>query len=114
MNATIEIIHQVLGNLVRTNILQETYVDDSDPWMGILAAAAFAVQSAYHRTQVNIPGYLVFGRDMIHPINHGGDWRYIHQPKQAQIERYVVQKNSTIIDHDCIVGDKFTLRKKSV
>ena len=53
-------IHQALGNLVRTYNLQETYVDDADPWMGVLeaataaaaaaAAAAFAVRSTYHTT----------------------------------------------------------------
>ena len=37
-NTTIEIIHQVLGNIVRTYNLQEKYVDDADPWMGILVA----------------------------------------------------------------------------
>ena len=47
-NAIIEIIHQVLGNLLCTYNLQKIYVDDADPWMGILAAAAFAVQSRYH------------------------------------------------------------------
>ena len=41
MNSTIEIIHQVLGNLVRTYSLQETYVDDADSFMGILNTAAF-------------------------------------------------------------------------
>ena len=48
-NATIEQIHQVLGNLVITYNLQETHVDDSDPWMGILAAADFAVRITYRR-----------------------------------------------------------------
>ena len=44
-NETIDRIHQVLGNLVRTYNLQETYVDDADPQMGILAEASFAVHS---------------------------------------------------------------------
>ena len=43
-NITIEIIHPVLGNLLRTYNIQETYVDDADPWMGILAEAAFAIR----------------------------------------------------------------------
>ena len=49
VNSTIERINQVLGNLVCTYILQEIYVDDADPFMGILNAASFAVQSTYHR-----------------------------------------------------------------
>ena len=50
VKATIERIHQVLGNLVHSYNLQETYVDYADPWMVILAAAYFAVRSTYHRT----------------------------------------------------------------
>ena len=42
-NATIDRIHQVLENILRTYNLQETYVYDADTWMGILAAAAFVV-----------------------------------------------------------------------
>ena len=42
-NATIEIIQQVLGNLLRSYNLQETYVDDADPLMSILVAATFGV-----------------------------------------------------------------------
>ena len=70
MNATIERIHQVLGNLVHTYNLQETYVDNADPWMGILEAAAFAVQSTYHQIKQKSPGQLVFGQYMILLINH--------------------------------------------
>ena len=50
-NEIIERIHQVLGNLVRTYNLQETYVDDTEPWMGILVAAALALKYTYHRTK---------------------------------------------------------------
>ena len=57
-NAIIEIIHKVLGNLIRTFNLHDTYVDDAEPWMGILASAAFAVQSKYHWTKT-IPGQIV-------------------------------------------------------
>ena len=53
MNEIIEIIHQVLGNVVRTYNLQETYVDDADPWMGILAAADLVVYYTYRSTKKN-------------------------------------------------------------
>ena len=64
-NATIEIIYQVLGNFVRSYNLQETYIDYSDPWMGILAASSFAVQNTYHRTKVKSLGRVLLGQDMI-------------------------------------------------
>ena len=43
-NTTIEIIYQVLGNLIRTYNLHDTYVDDADPCMVIVAAADLEVQ----------------------------------------------------------------------
>ena len=52
--------------------------------MGILEAAAVAVHSTYHRTK-GIFFQLVFGLDMILPINHISDWKYIRHRKQAQI-----------------------------
>ena len=113
VNATIDIIHQVLGNLVRTYNLQETYVDDVDPFMGILVAAAFAVQSTYHRAKGKILGQLVFGRDIILPNNHIADWGYICQNKQTQINKDVARENTTIIRYNYRIGDKFTKNVRS-
>ena len=80
-----ERIHQVLGNVVRTYNLQETYVYDADPWMGILSTADFAVQIMYHQTKQKSPGKLFFGKDMIFSINHIANWIHIRQRKQRQI-----------------------------
>ena len=104
-NAIIEIIHQVLENLVCTYNLQETYVDGADPWMGILEAAVFAFHSTYHKTKGKIAGQLVFGRDMILPINHVADWRYIRQRKQTQIDNDAIQEKNNRINHDYRVID---------
>ena len=81
--------------------------------MGILAAAYFAVQSTYHRTEGKIPGQLVFGRDMILPTNHVADWRYIRQRNKTQINKDVAHENTTRIDHDYRVGDKVTTKNRS-
>ena len=37
-NAILERIQQVLGNILRTFNIQQTYVDKNVPWTGILAA----------------------------------------------------------------------------
>ena len=42
-------IHQVLGNLVLTCNITQTYDDKNDPWSGILAAAAFVIISTNNR-----------------------------------------------------------------
>ena len=49
---------------------------------------------------------------MILPINNKEDWGYIHQRKQSQIEKYVIRKNSTRIDHNYRVVDEVVLEKK--
>ena len=41
----LENIRQVLGNLVLTCNITQTYDDKDDPWSGILAAAAFVILS---------------------------------------------------------------------
>ena len=114
VNATIERIHQVLGNLVRTYNLQEIYVDDADPFMGILNRSAFAVQSTYHRKKGKSPGQLVFGRAMILPIDHIVNWRYMLQRKQAQPEKGVIRVNSIRINYDFNIGYKIIVRRNQV
>ena len=82
--------------------------------MAILAAAAFAVQSTYHRTKEKSPGQLVFGRDMILPINCVADWRYIRQQKKSQIDKDITCENTTITDNDYRVVDEVMKKTKSV
>ena len=74
--------------------------------MGILAAATFAVGTTEHRTKQKNPGELVFGQEMILPINHILIWKYICQRKQEQIEKYVIRENFTRINCSYNIGDK--------
>ena len=46
-NAILELINQVMGNLVQTLNITQTYVDEDDPWLGIMAAEAFAIFSNF-------------------------------------------------------------------
>ena len=73
-NALLQRIHQVLGNLVQTfNISNQTYVEEDDPWTGILAAVALVICSKTNRQNFYSPGQLGFGRDIIIPIKHRVD-----------------------------------------
>ena len=65
-NATVERVHQVVGNIVRTFELQDDYLDEDDPWKGILSAKAFAIRSTCHTTLQKTPGQLVLGLSLIH------------------------------------------------
>ena len=64
-----ERIHQVLGNLVWTLKITKTYVDEEDPWSGLLDASVFATFSTAIMLKCCRPGQLVFGCDMILSIN---------------------------------------------
>ena len=74
-NAIVECVHQMLGNLIQSFKLQDSpYLGMDDPWLGILAAAAFAMCSMYHTTLCMMPGQLIFGRDMILNMQQPPSW----------------------------------------
>ena len=105
-NGILERIHQVLGNLVRTCNITQTYVDEYDSWSGILSASAFAITSTTNRLKGYSPGQLIFDLDMILPVKHTVNWSLIRHQKQAQINIDNIRKSNKIFDHDCKVRDK--------
>ena len=85
-NAVVECVHQTLGNLIRSLELQTNpYLDEDDPWTGILMAVTFALHSMYHTTLHAMPGQLVFSRDMVLNIQYQADWMAIKVHKQKLI-----------------------------
>ena len=45
----LEQIHQVLGNLVLSYMIKETYIDEDGPWLDILKESAFPIFSTANR-----------------------------------------------------------------
>ena len=78
-NGIIEHVHQVLGNALWTFELEEKELDTNDPWGHFLSAAAWAIRSIVHTTLDAMPGQLVFGRDMLLPIQIKMEWARIRQ-----------------------------------
>ena len=60
-----EQIHQVINNLVHKFDLKNNYLDEDDPWVGILSSTDFVVKIAYCTLLQAISVQLVFGWDMI-------------------------------------------------
>jgi transposase InsO family protein len=110
-NAIVERVHQVIANIIRTFELENNYMDEEDPWKGILSATAFAVRSTYHTTLQSTPGQLVFGRDMILNIKHEANWEFIRARKQKIIHRNNKAENDKRIPHTYSVGDKVLLKR---
>ena len=86
-NAIVERVHQVISNIIRTIKLENNYINEEDPWKGILSATAFAVCSTFHTTLRNTPGQFVFGRDMLLNIKHEANWEYIRKRNQQLNEK---------------------------
>ena len=113
-NEVLERIHQVLGNIVRTfNIFTQTYVGKNDPWLGILAAAAFATVSKTNMQKGYSTGQLIFGRDIILPIKNKVYWELLHHQNQAQINKDNISKNRNRVDYDYKVIDNFMLTNQT-
>ena len=110
-NAIVERVHQTIGNIVRSFELQDNYLDEDDPWKGILSATAFAIRATYHTTLQKSPGQLVFGRDMIFNVQHTANWEYIRARKQKIIQKNNKNENKSRIPHTYVVNDQVMLRK---
>jgi len=109
-NSIVERVHQTLGNLIRaTEFQNDPYLDIDDPWAGILMAAAYALRSTFHTTLRATPGQLVFGRDMVLPIQHEVDWTAIKTRKQELIRKNNIAENARRVAHEYQVGDKVML-----
>ncbi len=100
-----------MGILSEPLNLEDNYLDEKDPWKGILSATAFAVRSTYHTTLQKLPGQLVFGRDMIFNIQHKANWELIRERKQRLIDKNNKQENAKRIVHSYQVGDQVLLKR---
>ena len=92
--------------MICTFELDNIELDKDDPFAGLVSAVGFAIQSTYHTTLKSTPGQLVFGRDMIFPIEHIADWQMIKHRKQQLINKNNDRENAKRIDYDYKVGDK--------
>ena len=110
-NASVERVHQVLGNMLRTKDLKNEIFDYVNPWGHILSSIAWAVRSSHHSILDATPAQLVFGRDMLVNLQFVADWQAILRRKQAQVDKDNIRENSKRISHDYRPGDQILLIK---
>ena len=97
--------------MIRTFELEDNYLDQEDPWKGVLSATTFAIQSYYHTTLKKTPGQLVFRRDMIFNIKHVANWEYIRANKQKLINKNSKAEDAKRVEHLYKEGGKVLLRR---
>jgi hypothetical protein len=64
----------VLNDALMTAEVDSGELDERDPWRPFLSSDAYTICSTFHTTLKAKPGQLVFGRDMVLPINFVADW----------------------------------------
>ena len=92
-----ERVHQTIGNIIRTFIIQHT--ENEKHWEGILALTMFAIRSTVHTTTQYIPSQLVFGRDAIFNNNQEGNCQLNKQRNQALISKGNQKENRCRLYH---------------
>jgi hypothetical protein len=102
-------MHQTLANALRTFELENQHIDHEDPWTPFLSAAAWAIRSTYHSVLDATPGQVVFGRDMILPIEFQTNWALISQRQRNALTRNNARENAKRIAHNYRIGDKVLL-----
>ena len=111
-NFVLERIHQVIGNMIKTfRIYDREYLDEQNPWSGILSAIMFGIRATYHTTLEATPMQLVFQRDAILPIDYQPDWNKIQINKRKRIELNDARENKSRIPHEYKVGDMILITR---
>ena len=109
-NSIVERIHQVLGNMMRTFDLDNADVNEEDLWSEFISSTCYAIRTTYHTTLGASPAELVFGRNMILPVQYKADWRLITERKQKSINASNTPENLQHIDHQYSPGDLCLLK----
>ncbi len=114
MNAILERIHAVLGNMLRTSELDMAEMVKASDIGVFLSDVAWAVCSTYHTVLKASPGAAIFGRDMVFNIPFIADWQKIGECRQRLTDLNNARENKGRIDYDYKVGQKVLLRKEGI
>ena len=79
-----------------------------------MSAVAYAIRSTYHTMLKATPGQLVFGQDMILPIQFKAIWGAIALRKQNIINQLNKRENRTCITHNYKIGNQVLLENQAL
>ena len=60
-----ERVHQTLASMIHSQDIENSTLDEKDPWIDILNKCAWAIRSTVHMTLNVTPAQVVFGCDML-------------------------------------------------
>jgi hypothetical protein len=114
MNAILEHIHAVLGNMLHTSKLNMAKMVKPSDIDVFLSNATWAVRSTYHTVLKASPGAAIFGQDMLFDILFTADLQKIGEHRQRLTDLNNSRENKGRIDYDYKVGQKVLLRKEGI
>ena len=109
-NSIVERVHQTIGNVIRTWLVDDPELDEANPYAGLLSAVAFATRATYHTTLDATPSQLVFGRDAMINMNFEADWTSIRNRKQKRIDENNRRENAKRKEHEYSIGDQILIK----
>ena len=100
--------------MLRAKNLKTLDLSPEDPWSEILASVGYAIRATYHTTLGATPAQIIYGRDMINPIEYIAEWDVIRKNKEKSIQKSNDRENKNRIEHDYKIGDKVMLLHKDL
>jgi hypothetical protein len=113
-NAILELIHAVIGNMLRTPKLDMAEMVKTSDINVFLSDAAWAICSTHHTVLKASPGAAIFERDMLFDIPFIADWQKIGEHRQKLTDLNNARENEGRIDYNYKVGQKVLLRKEGI
>ena len=92
--------------MLRCKNISNLDLEEDDPWTALLSSIAFAMRATHHTTIGASPAQVVFGRDMIHPLQYTDEWDLIKNRKQKVIDKSNVRENNKRIPYTYKVVQK--------
>jgi hypothetical protein len=105
----LERVHQVLGQMLRTDKLDMADSVTPNDVDVFLDNAAWAICATYHTVLKASPGAAIFWCDMLVNIPFVADWQKIGEQRQSLTNHGNQRENAKHIDYDYKVGDKALL-----
>ena len=96
--------------MLRAFELDDAALDENEPLQKFLTGTACATRSTFLATQGATPAQMVFGRDMVLPVDISIDWDEITRRKQKRINEKCERENRRRIDHTYQKGDKVLVK----
>jgi hypothetical protein len=103
----------VFTNMLRTDELNMAELFNASD-INILADAAWAICSTYHRVLKASPGAAMFGQDMLFDIPLIADWKKIGEHRQKLTDLNTAHENEGKIEYVYKVGQKILVRNNGI